>query len=181
MGFVNGILFLFVILGVLAIIYVVFYNKLQTANTKIQQAESIIDDTLRDKYDAMVKINAVYKSLGKSKKDYLKALDELKEQKITNFDLDRKLSEIHNTILQMKNDIQELQTNKDFKENMSSIKKADEKLSAAKTYYNKYTNNQNELVRTFPSNIIARIHGYKSTPFFDGKDMQDDIYDDFKL
>ena len=60
-------------------------------------------------------------------------------------------------------------------------KKAGEKLQAAKSYYNKYTSELNDLIRTFPSNIVARMHNINIKPFFDGKNMEDEIVDDFKL
>ena len=41
---------------------------------------------------------------------------------------------------------------------MSDSKKAAEKLQAAKSYYNKYTSELNDSIRTFPSNIVSRLH-----------------------
>lgn len=181
MGFFSGILFAVAIVGAIAIGYVIFFNKLQTTNNKIEQAESIIDDTLRNKFDLLVKVSAIYKSYAKNTKEYFKTLDDVKDRKITNFDFDRKLTETFNTILELKNDIKDLQDDKDFKRLVNDIKEADEKLNAAKIYYNKYTNLQNELVRTFPSNVIGKIHGYRLRVFFDGKDMQDSVINDFKL
>ncbi len=181
MDFINGLLFTIIILGGLAIVYVVIYNKLQTTNSKIQQAESIIDETLRNKYDGLALVNNVYKKFAKNNKDYLKEIDDLKTKKITNFEFDRKLKEIFNTVMELKNDHKDLQDDKDFKKIISDIKDTDEKLAAAKIYYNKYTNQQNEIVRKFPANIIGKIHGYKVRFFFDGKDLEDDIINDFKL
>ena len=39
----------------------------------------------------------------------------------------------------------------------------------------------NTVIRKFPTNIIAKIHRFKIKPFFDGKNMQDAVIDDFKL
>ncbi len=181
MGFFYGILFFIIIVGSLLIGYVIFFNKLQTANSKIEQAESIIDEMLRKKYDLLCQINIIYKKNVKNSKDYLKVLESLKDKKIGNFDLDRKLAEIFNIVIEIKNDHQSLEEDKEYKKAIMEIKAADEKLLAAKVYYNKYTNLQNELVRTFPSNIIGKLHGYKVRLFFDGKDMSDDVYNDFKL
>lgn len=181
MDFFSGVLFVIIILGAIGIGYVIFFNKLQTANTKIEKAESIIDETLRKKYDLLCQINIIYKKIIKNSKEYFKVLDELKNKKISNFDLDRRLGEIFNVIIEIKNDNKVLQEDKDIKKIINEIKSADEKLLAAKIYYNKYTNLQNELVRTFPSNIISKLHGYQVRLFFDGKDMQDDVINDFKL
>ena len=37
------------------------------------------------------------------------------------------------------------------------------------------------MIRTFPSNIVAKTCKYKQKFYFDGKDMNDDIINDFKL
>ena len=55
-----SVFLIFVIIGgILGIIYVVNYNKLQYLKTKIEQSENIIDEALRDKYDTIVKINTL--------------------------------------------------------------------------------------------------------------------------
>ena len=64
---------------------------------------------------------------------------------------------------------------------IEKIKRIDEKLTAAKNYYNKNTSNGNAIIRRFPTNVIARIHKFKVKLFFDGKDMDDEIIDDFKI
>lgn len=177
-----SIFLIFIIIGgILGIIYVNNYNKLQYLKTKIEQAENIIDESLRNKYDMIVKINTLIKKVIKDKKDYLKEYVNLKNHRISNFDLDRKLVEAMNVIYELQNDYAKLNDDIELKEILHEIKTTDEKLSAVKSYYNKNTSLCNELVRKFPSMIVAKIHGFKVKPFFDGKDLQDDIIDDFKL
>lgn len=66
-------------------------------------------------------------------------------------------------------------------EKLKEIEKINETLVSCKTYFNNNTSELNKLIRKFPTNIIAKIHGYKIKPFFDGKNMQDAVIDDFKL
>lgn len=181
MNALSVFLSLVIVSGILGIIYVVNYNKLQYLRTKIEQAENIIDDSLRDKYDTIVKINSLIKKVIKDKKEYLKEYVNLKNHRISNFDLDRKLIEAMNIIYELQNDYSSLEKDKELKELLNNIKTTDERLSAVKSYYNKNTSKCNELVRTFPSLVVAKIHKFKIKPFFDGKDLQDDIIDDFKL
>lgn len=177
-----SIFLIFVIIsGIIGIIYVNNYNKLQYLRTKIEQAENIIDESLRNKYDTIVTINSLIKKVLKEKKEYLKEYVNLKNHRISNFDLDRKLIEAMNIIYELQNDYSNLEKNDELQELLHNIKTTDEKLSAVKSYYNKNTSHCNELIRKFPSMIIAKIHGFKIKPFFDGKDLQDDITDDFKL
>lgn len=166
-------------MGILAILYVTTYNNLVGYKLKIEKAEGIIDENLRQKYDLIAKLNVAIKKVV-TKKDYLKEYIDLKDKRISNYELDRKLTEAMNIILEVKNDYSELDT-KDFNKNLKEIEEINETLASCKTYYNKNTTELNQIIRKFPSNIVAKIHRYKIKPFFDGKNMQDAVIDDFKL
>lgn len=180
MAILYSFLFIIIIMGSLGILYVYQYNLLQHSKTKIDQAEVLIDEALRGRYDVLTKIDQLFIN-EIDKKSFFKDLDKLKEENISNFDLDRKLVEYFNLMEQIKIDHKEMATNKDLANLLKEDKKVVEKLSAAKSYYNKYTSELNDLVRSFPSNIIARIHGISIKTFFDGKNLEDTIVDDFKL
>ena len=181
MTILYSFLFMFIIAGCLGIVYIYNYNKLQHSKTKIEHAECLIDESIRTKYDLLCKYEDFIKdSLGNGK-EFLKNITKLKDENISNFDLDRKLTEYENLISKFKSDNADLVDSKEFKKLTNEDKKINEKLQAAKSYYNKYTNELNDLIRTFPSNIVAKMHGMDIKPFFDGKNMQDDIIDDFKL
>lgn len=174
-----SLLFLIIIIGVIAIVYVYNYNLLQHSKTKINQAECLIDEALRYRYDILLRADAFIKK--ELKKSLFKDIEKLKDQNISNFDLDRKLMEYVNLLKDVKFDNPEFSEDKNFKQIFIDDKKALEKLQAAKSYYNKYTSELNDLVRSFPSNIVARMHRLDVKPFFDGKNMEDTIVDDFKL
>ena len=175
------ILIIIFIVGLLGIFYVNCFNNLQYTKTKIEQAESIIDEVLRKRYDIVVRMSDIVKNNLKEKKDYFKEYLSLKDEKVSNFEMDRKLKEAINIILNLKNDYPTLQKNTGMKDIVSDIKETDEKLSAAIAYYNRYTNQLNIFVRKFPSNFIAKLHHFTVKPFFDGKDMNDEDLLDFKL
>lgn len=174
-------LIIIAIIGILAIVYINCYNNLQYLKTKIEQAENVIDDALRNKYDCIIKINNIIKKELKTKKEYLKDFVKLKDEKISNFDLDRRLVEAMNIINDLVNDHENLVKNHEITDLLYQIKDYDEKLVSGKSYYNKNTTESNHLIRKFPSTIVAKLLNYKIKPYFDGKDMQDDIIDDFKL
>ena len=179
MNLFEIILVIIIIVGLLAIVYATIYNNLVGYKLKIEKAESLIDESLRKKYDIICKLNIAIKKVV-TKKDYLKEYIELKDKRISNYELDRKLTEANNIILEVRSDHEELNT-KEFNNDLKEIAKLNETLTSGKTYYNNNTNELNKIIRKFPSNIVAKIHGYKIKPFFDGKNMQDAVLDDFKL
>ena len=177
--YVSIILVIIIIIGMISLLYVITYNDLVSYKIRIEKAEGIIDEKLREKYDLIAKMNINIKKVV-NKKDYLKDYIELKDKRTSNYEMDRKLTEAMNIILEVKNDYSEL-NNKEFNDNFKKIEEINETLISCKTYYNKNTSELNKIIRKFPSNIVAKIHRYKIKPFFDGKNMQDAVIDDFKL
>lgn len=174
------ILVIIIILALGGIYYVIYFNKLNDLKTKVMEAEAIIDENLRIKYEALIRISNSLKSHMKSDKNYFKEYEKLRDMNISNFDMDRKLNEGFTLILKMIDDLG-LNDDEDLNKEIENIKRLDEKLTATKNYYNKNTSLENAIIRKFPTNIIARIHNFKIKLFFDGKDMEDEIIDDFKV
>ena len=181
MGIYTIILLLIIIIGLLAIVYINIYNHMQYSKTKIEKAEGNIDDDLRTKFDLIVKADNIIKNSIKSKNEYLKEIVNLKEEKISNFNLERKLKEAETIIDTLYDDNKELNENETMNEIKQELKAIDEKLVAGISYYNKHVSEINAYIRKFPNNIISKIHRIKVRPFFDGKDMTDTDIEDFKL
>ena len=170
-----------IIIGYIIIQYIFNYNKLQSLNIKLNESESIIDDELRNKYDLVMKSSSTINKLLKKEVTYFKELEQLKKKNITNYDIDRKITEGENLIHKVKNDYNSLNNNESYLEIINSLKESDEILEAAKAFYNKYTSEINLIIKSFPTNIIAKIHKIKLRNYFDGKNMFDDEIKDFKL
>ena len=173
-------LIIVIIICLIGIYYAVSFNTLNDLKTKIHEAESIIDESLRNKYDILMRVSNHLKKHMDNNKNYFKEYEKLKDTNMTNFDMDRKLNEGYTLILKMIDDLK-LNNDDEINSEIETIKRIYEKLTAAKNYYNKNTSEENAIVRKFPTNIIAKIHGFKIKLFFDGKDMDDEIIDDFKM
>ena len=55
-------LFIIFLFGILGIVYVSHYNSLQYKKTKIEQAEGLIDEVLRKRYDIVVRTSDIIKN-----------------------------------------------------------------------------------------------------------------------
>jgi LemA protein len=181
MDIVYALLIILIIICLMVIIYAYDYNKLQDCKLKTDQAENIIDEALRKKYDLIMVVKDIIISNVKDEKINFKDLNDLKEKDISNYDLDRKLNEYLQLINKVKEDYPKLLDNEEFLNNYNQIKRCDEEITAAKKFYNTYIGQSNELVRKFPSNIIAKFHNITIKNFFDGKDMNDNDFNDFKF
>ena len=173
-------LVILIIACLIGIYYAISFNTLNDLKTKIHEAEVIIDESLRTKYDSLMRVSNHIRTHMDNNKNYFREYEKLKDANISNFDMDRRLNEGYTLILKMIDDLK-LNNDEEINQELDQIKRLDEKLTAAKNYYNKNTSEENAIVRKFPTNIIAKIHGFKVKLFFDGKDMDDEIIDDFKM
>ena len=180
MLWLSILLIIVIIICLMGIYYAISFNTLNDLKTKIHEAEVIIDEALRNKYDTLMRVSNHIRKHMENNKNYFKEYEKLKDPNMTNFDMDRKLNEGYTLILKMIDDLK-LNEDEEINGELEQIKRLDEKLTAAKNYYNKNTSEENAIVRKFPTNIIAKIHGFKVKLFFDGKDMDDEIIDDFKM
>lgn len=175
------LLILILISSIASLIYVINYNKLKMYEAKINQAESIIDEELRKKYDYLMKVDVLFRDYLKKDKTLMNDLKKIKDTNFSSFELDRKIEESMLVVYKITGDNPDINNFSNYTELITEIKNADEKLSAAKNFYNKYTAKFNEVCAVFPANIIAKVHHLSIKKFYDGKDLQDDITNDFKL
>lgn len=165
----------------LLIWYVNIYNQFQSYIIRINEAETFIDTTLRKRFDLLNKSIGIIKSNLKTKKDVLPMIQDLRSQKFSNFELDRKLYDAINEFNEYKESITELKNSETFLKIELGLVESEAEIVAARKYYNDIITDYNALVRRFPSILIAKVSGYKIKTYFDGKDMEDDDNQDFKL
>lgn len=173
---------LLVCIGVCLVLiwYINIYNRYQNYIIRINEAEANIDSTLRKRFDLLNKSIGLLKANIK-KEDILDNIVKLRAKKLTNFELDRQLYEAINEFSKYREDYPELKTNEGIMKIELSLNETEAEIVASRKYYNDIITDYNKLVRTFPSNIVAKISKYKVRPYFDGKNMEDDIVNDFKL
>ena len=115
------------------------------------------------------------------KEELFPEIIKLRSRRLSSFELDRKLVDPLNEFYKIKEEHQELMKSNAFIEIDLKLSDIEDNLNAYKEYYNENITKYNKLVRTFPSNIIGKFCKFEEKTFFDGKDMNDDIDDDFKL
>ena len=105
----------------------------------------------------------------------------LRSRKLSNFDLDRQLYEAINEFNYYKENYPELNESDSFVKIDISLNESEHEMTALRKYYNDIITEYNKLIRKFPSNLVALISKYKEKTYYDGKNMNDDIINDFKL
>ena len=166
-----------IVLG-LASGYIAIYNRLQKCIIRINEAESQIDDSLRKRYDIL---SAMEKIINEQAHLNQNNLNEFKSNEMSNFEVDRNLTKIADLFKKIYFDYEKELDIPAYKENVIMLKQNNEMCDAAKSYYNKYTTNLNLLVKKFPTNVIAKLHGINVRSYFDNKNLNDEDIYDFKI
>lgn len=172
-------LILIIFIALVLIFYALIYNKIKTQILKINLAESEIDESLRCKYDTIVKLISEIKQVDKSSK--FKDVEKLKDEELSSFEFKRKLADLESQIYTIKNDNTKLSKNSTINDLWYEIVNINTKIKAEEKYYNESTTIYNGLVTKFPAKLIAIILKLDEKKYFDNKDMYDDNIKDFKI
>ena len=175
------ILIIILIVCSMAIFYASIYNKFQDYIIRINEVESIIDSSLRKKYDLINRAIPIIKSNIPKDREIFGEIVKLRSRKLSNFELFRVLERSSNELNTLKEEFPDINKSEEIKKIQSNIIDIDNTVDEATSYYNDNISIYNKLLKKFPSNIIATFSKYKEKLFFDRKDMSDDDYNDFKL
>ena len=160
------ILVVIIIVAILALFFFCIYNKLKYLFDKTLYAEKLIKNELDNKLKCLVKINAQAKKTLRAKKDYLTDINSINDEELSANELDSKLTGYNTTVLNLLSDYAKLANNKEMKKSVDSLYEIDEKLDAAKTYFNNSTSKLISSKSKFPASFISKIIGIKIKPLF---------------
>lgn len=166
-------LYIIIIVIILIIIYVfALYNSLVKLNNKVNEAFSTMDVYLKKRWDLIPNIVEIVKGYSKHEKDTLKEVIELRnvvydkmsdDEKIkTNEHLSRGISKI----MALTEAYPELKANENFKDLSNQLIKVEDDITNSRKYYNGIVRIYNNKIEMFPSNIFARLFGYKTKAMF---------------
>lgn len=167
-------MWLYIVLAIIVVLFAVLFglfviskNKFQVTTIKINEAEENVGQLLKDKYDKLLEIGILVKK--KTKDNPFSELEELKIDELNHFELNSKLSKYDNNILELS------EFNKDIEYSNNDLKVFDDlnainvQSLAVMKYYNDNVEEYNKLLKKFPSNIIAKLKGYKEKELYTNK------------
>ncbi|MDD3048788.1 MAG: LemA family protein [Bacilli bacterium] len=178
MSGIQVLLLIIIAVTILLLIYAGIYNVFQNYLIRIHEVESNIDNNLRNKFDILNKASKTFKNNDKNDQIISNRLNELQDSALTSFDFDRNLIELADEFCQLN---ERKKTNQTYIKICLELDEVNEKLSAYKHYYNDNILILNKLIKKFPTNIVAKISHFREMPFYDGKNLNDEITNDFKI
>ena len=162
------ILGVIVLIALVFLIVIIYYNKFQFTIIKMDEAENNIDILLQKKLDLLKKCQPIIK---KSVKDieFMDDIEEFINNKPNHFKLHNYLKTNYNLLFKILDDNDKLYKKKNLLSIVEDINENELDLVAAIKFYNDNVVIFNQLVMTFPSNIIKIFLGYKKRDFYNNE------------
>jgi LemA protein len=162
-----------IIVGVLAFIVIVIYNRFIRLRFLLKEAWSGIDVQLKRRHDVIPNIVNTVKGYARHERGLFEEITRLrsqvsgiartKDRAALETDLSRFLKKLL-VVVEAYPDLKASQSFLKLQETLSSI---EDNLQMARRYYNGTVRNYNIAVESFPGNIIAALFSFKPADFFE--------------
>ena len=159
----------------IALLMVLFitYNTLVKLNNKVKEAFSVMDVFLKKRWDLIPNLVETVKGYAKHEKDTLEEIVNLRNGVYDDMSNDEKIKtneQISNTItklMALAEAYPELKASENFKDLSDKLTKIEEDIADTRKRYNGMVRIFNDRVEMFPSNVVAKIFGFKTKKMFE--------------
>ena len=172
---------IYLIIGVIAllVIYVlVTYNVFVKMKNRVDESFSTMDVYLKKRWDLIPNIVETVKGYAKHEKSTLSDVIKLRNGAYDNMSSDEKikanqqLSKGITKIMALAEQYPVLKANENFKDLSTQLTKIEDEIANSRKYYNGTVREFNDKVQMFPSNIVAKIFGYKAKIMFEATEEE---------
>ncbi len=179
----------FILYGIIALIFIlliaflVIYNSFVQLNNKVKEAFSTMDVYLKKRWDLIPNMVEIVKEYAKHEKDTLKEITELRNSIYEKLSDDEKLktneqlSKDLNKLIALAESYPDLKANQNFIDLGNKLTKVEEDIANSRKYYNGTIRIYNNKVEMFPSNIVAKLLGYKTKEMFEANENEKENID----
>lgn len=169
-----------IILAIIVLILlwlVLAYNGLVTTRNRAQEAYSDIDVQLKRRYDLIPNLvesvkgyaaheKTVFEDVTKARASAMQATGAAKA------DAENQLSSTLKSLFAVAENYPDLKANQNFLQLQGEITDTEDKIQAARRFYNGMVRDFNTKTQVFPTNIFANMMGFSKMDFF-GNDLTD--------
>lgn len=169
-------MWIYILIGLAIVLLVYFfltYNKLIELKNNVEEAFSTMDVYLKQRWDLIPNLVETVKGYAKYEKETLNEIIELRNSTYDNMTTSDKLvtntkvAEDISKIMLLAENYPELKASQNFIDLSKQLTKVEEDIANARRYYNGTIRIMNNKVQMFPSNIVAKILGFKELKMFE--------------
>lgn len=167
------IIIILAILGVIAIAGVAMYNGLVKANVRVDEAWSDITVQLKRRADLIPNLVETVKGYAKHEKEVFENVTKARSAILgaqgveDTAKADNMMTSALKSIFAVAEAYPDLKASQNFAQLQADLTDTEDKIQAARRFYNGSARDLNIKVQTFPTNIFAGMLGFKRREFFE--------------
>ncbi len=156
------------------------YNKLVQARNHCDEAWSDVDTELKRRYDLIPNLVRCVQGYMNYERDLIEKVTRLREECVRNTGSPERQAASENELVRALSALlvrvenyPELKASENFLELQRELVNTEDRIQAARRFYNGNVRENNNLVEMFPTNILARLFGFTKREFFQVADSRE--------
>jgi len=167
-----------IIVAIALIWLIATYNRFIVLRNRFQNAWSQIDVQLKRRADLIPNLVETVKAYAKHERKVFTEVTKARTALMNAKSLDQKakandlLSGALKTLFAVAENYPKLRANENFLQLQEELSGTESKIAYARQYYNDSVLSYNNMIERFPSNIVAKMFGFKRKEFFEAKEEE---------
>lgn len=167
-----------IIVAVIALWLILTYNGLISSRNRVEEAWSDIEVQMKRRYDLIPNIVNTVKGYTSHEDSVFTKVTEARAAAMgaktmkDHAKAENMLSETLKSLFAVSENYPQLQASENFLHLQHELTDAEDKIQAARRFYNANTRDYNTKLQVFPTNMIAGMFGFIRREFFDAPDVE---------
>lgn len=165
-----------IIVGILIVFWAIsVYNKLIALRNRVKDQWAQIDVQLKRRFDLIPNLVETVKGYTKHESETLEAVIKARNTYVSatlpedQMKADGELTKAISKLFALTESYPELKANTNFQALQQELTETESKIASARQFYNDTVLSLNNKVELFPSNLVAKIFGFKKEAFFEAE------------
>lgn len=169
----NTIQIIILISALAALWVVVLYNRFISLRNRVKEAFADIEVQLKRRYDLIPNLVETVKGYASHEKGVFEKVTEARTRAMgarsphEKAEAENMLSQTLKSLFAVSENYPDLQASANFLELQRELRDAEDKIQAARRFYNTVVMALNTGIESFPGNIVARVFSFKLQEFFE--------------
>lgn len=168
--------YLLIVLAIIAVVFVVYYNRLVKLRQTVRNAWADIDVQLKRRHDLIPNLVETVKGYASHEQDTLEAVIQARNRAIgasgpaETAAAENQLTGALRQLFALSESYPQLRAVEGFTELQGSLKEIEEAVQSSRRYHNAVVRDYNTTIEQVPSNIVANAFRFQQEVFFELED-----------
>lgn len=164
---------LLIVLAVVVVLLVAIYNSLVTSYNRVEEAWADIEVQLKRRYDLIPNLVNTVKGYAKQEASVLENVTQARNVAMGAGSMQDKLKDENlltgalRSLFAVAETYPDLKSNQNFMQMQSDLTDTEDKIQAARRFYNGQVRDYNTKLQVVPTNIVGGMFGFQARSFFD--------------